>query len=222
MKSYYWPKTYKEALKEQLALKKKLSLNNRAQFKKILIAGVDVSYCKQSNELFSSVVILDYESLKTVETVSARERADFPYIPGLLSFREGSIVINALKKLRNKPDLLVFDGQGIAHPRGFGLASHMGVLLDTPSIGCAKSKLFGYYKEPGLKRGCYSHLTDKKTIIGSVLRTKDNVKPVFISPGHLIDVSTARKIMLKCTGKYRIPLPTRLAHIHSNKVRMKA
>jgi len=139
----------------------------------------------------------------------------FPYIPGLLAFREGPAIIETFKKLRQRPDLLIIDGQGIAHPRGFGIACHVGVLLDIPAMGIAKKRLYGNYDEPGEKRGSSSPLMSKEgDVIGSVLRTRDNTKPVFVSPGHRLDTESAREIALQCARGYRIPEPTRRADIY--------
>jgi deoxyribonuclease V len=142
-------------------------------------------------------------------------KLSFPYVPGFLAFREGPAIIAAIKKLFHIPDLILVDGQGIAHPRQFGLASYIGVRLDIPTIGCAKSRLIGDYKEPGNKKGSWSPLGLGDDIVGAVLRTKDNVRPLFISPGHRTDVKSAILLTLSCLGNYRIPEPIRCADIHS-------
>jgi len=139
----------------------------------------------------------------------------FPYIPGLLSFREGPAILAAWEKLQTQPDLLMFDGQGIAHPRGLGIASQMGLWLEQPTLGVGKSRLYGRHSAPGLKRGEWAELRDErdpKKIIGAVLRTREGVNPVYISPGHLIDLPTCIEFVLTCCGKYRLPEPTRWAH----------
>ena len=148
-------------------------------------------------------------------------KARFPYIPGLLSFREAPILLRAFRKLKNNPDIVLFDGQGIAHPRRFGLASHMGLVLDKPSIGCAKSRLVGEYSSVENTAGAYSKLIYGNKVVGVVLRTKKNTKPIFVSPGHKINLSLAIRITLKTCCGYRIPEPTRQAHLLVNKLRGK-
>jgi deoxyribonuclease V len=164
-------------------------------------------------------VVFSLDPFAVVEEAVAWGHVSFPYIPGLLSFREAPILLKAFKKLRHTPDIVIFDSQGIAHPRGLGLASHMGLLLDTPSIGCAKSRLVGTFKEPGTRAGARSPLKHEGKHIGTVLRTRDGVKPVFVSPGHKIDMRGAVRWVLKCCKGYRLPEPTRAAHHLSNKAR---
>ncbi len=220
-----WNLRPKEAIglqKELAGLLKSIPSPALAISKLKRVAGVDVSYSKSDNRLFASVVILSYPGLEIIEEKVAQGLARFPYVPGLLSFREGPIVLKAFAKIKNTPDVVIFDGQGIAHPRGLGLASHMGLLLGLPTIGCAKSRLIGEYKDPGTKRGSYSALTFKNKLVGSVLRTRDKVKPVFISKGVNIDLPSSRKIVLACCRGYRLPEPTRQAHILVNKLREKA
>lgn len=177
-----------------------------------LVAGVDVAFSREDDLLYAAIVVLDAESMEPVETVSASQQPVFPYIPGLLTFREGPVVLQAYEKLEAEPDLLMFDGQGIAHPRGLGLAAHIGVLLDKPSIGCAKSRLVGEFKEPKQKRGAMRTLSLHRKKVGVVLRTKDNTKPLFVSPGHRVTVETAAKRVLEAGRGYRLPEPTRRAH----------
>ena len=176
------------------------------------VAGVDVAFSRTRDLLYAAIVVLEFETMKPVEVVSAAQQPVFPYVPGLLTFREGPVVLQAYEKLDRRPDLLMFDGQGIAHPRGLGLASHLGVLLDTPSIGCAKSRLVGDFKEPKQKRGAMRTLSLHRKKVGVVLRSKDNTKPLFVSPGHRITVETAVKRVLEAGRGYRLPEPTRLAH----------
>jgi len=175
-----------------------------------LIAGVDVGF--RGDEAIAAVVVLRYPQMEVVETATATVPVEFPYIPGLLAFREGPAVVAALGKLQHEPDLLIFDGQGLAHPRRMGIATHIGLIFDKPSIGCAKSRLFGTHHEPGPRRGSYVHLYDGNEVIGAVLRTKDNVSPLYISIGHRIDLNSAIEIILNCCKGYRLPEPTRLAH----------
>lgn len=187
-----------------------------------LIGGADVSFNKYSSTIYAGFVVLDFESLKVIDSASAIVDVKFPYVPGLLSFREIPPLLEAWKNLKTKPDVIVFDGQGIAHPRRLGIASHAGLILDIPSIGCAKSLLTGVYEEPDMEVGEMSDLVDKKTQekIGVVLRTKDRVNPVFISPGHRMDFDSAVGIIRKCVRKHRIPEPTRQAHLFVNQVRL--
>jgi len=177
-----------------------------------LVAGADVAILKPREELLAGIVLWDLQDRKVVEQAAARARAAFPYVPGLLSFREAPAVLEAFAKLYHKPDVAMFDGQGIAHPRRFGLASHLGVILDMPSIGCAKSRLIGTYQEPAPDRGSWTDLTDKGETIGAVLRTRANVNPLYISVGHRCDLPSAINLVLQCAPRYRLPEPTRLAH----------
>jgi deoxyribonuclease V len=136
----------------------------------------------------------------------------FPYVPGLLAFREGPIVLAALERLAERPDVLIFDAQGLAHPRRMGLATHLGILLDVPSVGCAKSRLCGKETEPGEEKGSWTPLLDRGEVIGAVVRTRSRVRPVYVSVGHRVDLETAVSLVLSCATKYRLPEPTRWAH----------
>lgn len=160
----------------------------------------------------AAVVVLSFPELEVVETSVVEQPCRFPYVPGLLAFREGPSILAAFRKLRARPDLLLFDGQGIAHPRRFGIAAHLGVLLDLPSIGCAKSRLVGEHAEPGAERGAWAPLTDGGGTIGAALRTREGVKPVYVSIGHRVDLETALDLVMRCTRGYRLPEPTRRAH----------
>lgn len=185
------------------------------------VAGCDVSYSKNEKKIFAAVVVLDFAALEILEKVKIKykKKIAFPYIPGYLSFREGPVLIEAIKKLKTEPDIFLFDGQGIAHPRGIGIATHLGVLLDKPSIGCAKSHLYGNYEEPPpALKGAYTFLKDDAgTLIGLIMRSKKFTKPIFISQGQKIGLTTAADVVFKCLTKYRIPEPLRLAHIEANK-----
>ena len=172
------------------------------------VAGVDVSYKDVSR---AAVVVLAFPSLEVLEQAEAVRETTFPYVPGLLSFREIPAVLDALAKLSTQPDVLICDGQGIAHPRRLGLASHLGVYLDRPTVGCAKSRLTGRYIEPGEHAGDFTPLTDRGELIGVVLRTKPRTKPLFVSVGHKMDLETAVALVLRCGRGYRLPEPTRLA-----------
>ncbi len=179
------------------------------------VAGADLSVLTDENKLICGIIMFSYPDLSEIERVYSVSDEKFPYIPGLLAFREGPAIIETFKKLRQKPDLLIIDGQGIAHPRGFGIACHVGVLLDVPSMGIAKKRLYGKYDEPGEKRGSWTPLLSKEEdVIGSVLRTRDGKNPVFVSLGHKIDSDSAREIALECARGYRIPEPTRRADIY--------
>lgn len=174
------------------------------------VAGIDVSL--RDKVACAAVVALSYPDLKVVDHAIATRPATFPYIPGLLSFREGPAILDAMSRLSSMPDLLIFDGQGVAHPRRLGIASHIGLLTDIPAIGCAKSRLCGQHKEPGFERGSHVALIDNGEIIGAVVRTRRGVKPVFVSVGHRVDLSTGIKYVLSCCRGYRLPETTRLAH----------
>ncbi|MEM7181489.1 MAG: deoxyribonuclease V [Spirochaetota bacterium] len=209
-----WTTDVQEAKRIQEELRQKVVLQKPKGWHIDSIAGIDLGYDKKTDLGFCSVLVFDFPSLQLQKTYNYYAKVSFPYIPGFLSFREAPLIIQCLNQLETMPDLLFFDGQGIAHPKRFGIASHVGILLDIASIGCAKSRLIGEYNEPEPKKGAFSELRDKNgEILGNVLRTRDNVKPVFISPGHLLDVSAATEISLACTTRYRIPEPTRLADI---------
>ncbi|WP_028590069.1 deoxyribonuclease V [Paenibacillus massiliensis] len=175
------------------------------------IAGVDVAYHKSSDQLVAAVVILEKDSLECIETSVIEDTAQFPYIPGLFSFRELPPIIKAFEKIQHTPQLIVCDGQGVAHPRRCGLASHLGVLFDVPTIGCGKTRLWGEYSEPDIWRGSTAPLIDDDEVIGNVLRTQDKVNPVFISVGHRISLDTACQWILDLAPKYRLPETTRQA-----------
>jgi deoxyribonuclease V len=177
------------------------------------VAGADVALSKSGERCYAAVVLWDLKEEKVVEEHVAGRRLRFPYVPGLLSFRECPAVLAALRKLRSMPDCLMCDGHGLAHPRRFGLACHVGVICGVPTIGCAKSRLVGVHRTPGLKRGSSVPLTDDGDLIGRVLRTRDGVRPVYVSVGHRIDLTTAQQVVLRSNAGYRIPEPTRLADI---------
>ena len=178
-----------------------------------LIAGVDISAGNARGMATGAVVVLEYPELRLVETKVVQGRFNFPYVPGLLSFRESPLTLAACQKLTVTPDLVLVDGQGIAHPRRMGLASHLGLFLDTPTIGCAKSLLCGQHEVPGEAPGSYTEIVDKGETIGAALRTKLGTKPVYVSIGHQIDLQTAIYWVLACCRSYRLPEPTRLAHL---------
>ncbi|MEE8413252.1 MAG: deoxyribonuclease V [Dehalococcoidales bacterium] len=206
-----WQLTTTQAKEIQHQLAARVSGNNEVS-NPHFIAGVDISVKKGQEIATGTVVVLNYPELEVVEFKVARGRLDFPYIPGFLSFREAPLTLAACEQLSITPDLILVDGHGVAHPRRFGLASHLGLFLDIPTIGCAKSLLCGNYEEPGIKPGSYADIMDKGEIIGAVLRTKPGVKPVYVSTGHKIDRQTAIHWIMKCCRGYRLPEPTRLAH----------
>ncbi len=183
------------------------------------VAGLDCSLDKKRGLIFAAAVVFSFPELELVETASAQLPLDFPYVPGLLSFREAPVCLKAVEKLKSNVDVFLIDGQGIAHPRRLGLASHLGLFLNTPTIGCAKSRLIGTYEDVGTEKGNFSWLYDKGETIGAVVRTRDNVKPLFISPGHLCNFEDAIKLTLACTTKYRLPEPTRIAHQTVSKIK---
>ena len=178
-----------------------------------LIAGVDISVGKRGEMATGAVVVLSYPDLRVVATGVARGQLDFPYVPGLLSFRESPLTLAAFERLSITPDLVLVDGQGIAHPRRFGLASHLGLWRDRSTLGCAKSLLCGSHEMPGVEPGSYADIMDNGETIGVALRTRPGVKPVYVSIGHKLDLETAIYWVLKCCRGYRLPEPARLAHL---------
>jgi deoxyribonuclease V len=213
-----WPKslTIPEAREIQNQLRKKVRITPLIKEPRY-IAGADAAFSDES--VFAAVCLFLFPELTLVEQRTAIQKLSFPYVPGYLSFREGPSIIGALEILSKKPDLILVDGQGIAHPRGLGIASHIGVLLGLPTIGCAKSRLIGEHREPGNKKGSQSPLQLEGKTVGTVLRTKDHTRPLFISPGHKTDLATAVHITLACTGRYRIPEPLRCADMLSKKIK---
>ena len=186
------------------------------------LAAVDVSFDRGGDTLYAAVVVVEAGSFALVERVGVASPARFPYVPGLLSFREAPAVLEAFAKLKAKPDLVLCDGQGTAHPRRLGIACHLGLWLDRPTVGCAKSLLCGTYDEPGPRRGDRSPLLHRDEVIGAVVRTRDNVAPLFVSPGHRCDLESAVALVLATTRKLRLPVPTRMAHDYVNQVRRAA
>lgn len=211
-----WPTSIKKAKIIQSILKDKvriIPLKKNPQF----IAGADAAF--SGDKVICVACLYKYPELIPVEDVFVVANCSFPYIPGFLSFREGPAIIEALNGLKMKPDLILFDGQGIAHPKGLGIASHIGVLLDLPTVGCAKSRLVGEYKEPGPKKGAWSPLKFHGNVVGAVLRTRDNVRPLFVSPGHRTDLQASIEIVLSCIVRYRILEPLRRADFLSKKLK---
>ena len=176
-----------------------------------LVAGADLAFTVDGTRCVAGVVVWDLATETVVEQTTAVRPVRFPYVPGLLSFREGPAVLAALRRLRNVPDVVMFDGQGLAHPRRFGLACHIGVLMDRPSVGCAKSRLIGQHQAPAPHRGASTPLTHHGELIGTVLRTRRRVKWVYVSVGHRVGLAAAVELVLRCCTRYRLPEPTRLA-----------
>ncbi|MFT3895131.1 MAG: deoxyribonuclease V [Anaerolineales bacterium] len=207
-----WNLIPEEAIRVQKELRDRLDLSWNKKRVVTTVGGVDIEIVE---EKFTrcAIVVFQFPELTPLEAVTAETPLVFPYIPGLLSFREGPAVLAAWEKLTTKPDLIMFDGQGIAHPRGIGIASQMGLWLEKPTIGVAKSRLFGKHEEVGPQRGDRADLLDKQgKVIGAVLRTRERTNPLYVSPGHLIDVEHAIEFVLACCTGYRLPEPTRWAH----------
>ena len=216
MRAYLRPRTIEEAHEIQRTLKKKVKITSPKKAPHF-IAAADAAF--SDDFVFAAASLFGYSPLVHMQDAFAREKARFPYIPGLLAFREGHAIISAIGKLTVAPDLLLIDGQGIAHPEGFGIASHIGVILGIPTVGCAKSRLIGEYEEPGPVKGDWTYLYHRDARVGAVVRTRSFVKPLFVSPGHLIDIESFVEIALKCTSGFRIPEPLGAADRLSRKLR---
>ncbi|MCC7290785.1 MAG: deoxyribonuclease V [Phycisphaerales bacterium] len=184
-----------------------------------IVAGADLAFTRNGRHAIAGVVAWDVSQQRVVERVFARRKLTFPYVPGLLSFREMPALLAALRKLKTRPDVFMFDGQGYAHPRRFGLACHAGVLLDRPSLGCAKSVLVGTFDPPRKSAGATSMLLDGDEPIGAAVRTRAGVKPVFVSVGHRLSLDAAVQITLATCTRYRLPEPTRLADLLVDKLK---
>ena len=207
-----WQVSITEALDIQLRLAAKVSKVSEVATPRF-IAGVDISVGKTREMATGAVIVLSYPELRLVETKIVNEKLNFPYIPGLLSFRESPLILAACEKLTVTPDLILVDGQGVAHPRRLGLASHLGLFLDIPTVGCAKSRLCGSHKELGVEPGSSVELVDNGEVIGAVLRTKLGANPIYVSIGHKVDLQAAVHWVLECCRGYRVPEPTRIAHL---------
>ena len=209
IKVHSWNVTPKQAISIQHKLRDRIkTFDDFDSLKKV--GGVDVGFVKEKNLSCAALVIFSYPDMKILDVITCSEPISFSYIPTFLAFREVPVVLSCFEKLENIPDMLILDGQGYAHPRRMGLASHVGVLLDIPTIGCAKSRLLGEFNIPDEKKGSFSYLYDKGEIIGAVLRTKDNISPVFVSIGHRVSLNTAIKLILEMAVT-RIPEPTKIA-----------
>lgn len=217
-----WTVTPREAVRIQEQIRALVIPRGRAPRPK-LVAGADAAFDLRAGVVYAAVVVLAYPDLEILETVVSRDRLSFPYVPGLLSFREAPALLRAFSKLRHEPDIVFVDGHGLSHPRSAGLACHIGLCLEKPTIGCAKSRLIGTSREPGPKRGATSPLLSRdKQVIGSVLRTCDNVRPVFVSVGHRIGLAQAVRLTLACGKGYRVPEPTRQADILAERAKREA
>lgn len=214
-----WDVTPQEAVRIQQDLRGQLIARDDDGGAFRTVAAMDVSYDKRSPWLYAAVVVMRLPGFQVVETAGTRARARFPYIPGLLSFRESPAGLEAWEKLRSLPDCLICDGHGYAHPRRFGFACHFGLLVDRPTIGFAKSVLVGRFGPPGAARGSVSDLTDAGELIGAAVRTREGTEPVFVSVGHRISLARAVATVLACTAGYRIPEPARRAHALVNRLR---
>ncbi len=206
------------AIQNELSTQLRFDLAKEQNFK--TIGGADISFNKGSNQFFAAIVLLSFPNMTLQGYALAHGSSDFPYIPGFLGFREIPSLLKAWEMIPDKPDILVLDGQGILHPRKMGIASHFGVLTRHLTIGCAKNLLFGKYEEPGLQKFSESPVYGHHEISGYALRTKERIQAVYISPGYGLDVSQALAVIHRCTGRYRIPEPTRIAHEIVNQFRI--
>jgi deoxyribonuclease V len=213
-----WSLTPREAVELQKRLRERVRIEP-LKGKVETVAGADISFNKFDPTIYTGIVVLRLPGLEVVEEVGIVSETKFPYVPGLLSFRESPSVLEAWAKLKTEPDAVMFDGQGLAHPRRVGIACHVGLIIKRPTLGCAKSVLVGRYEEPGEGRGSWSPLVDKGETVGAALRTKTRVQPVYVSPGHLIDLEGVVDLTLRCDGGYRQPEPTRRAHLLVNALR---
>lgn len=213
-----WSLTPREAVELQKRLRERVRIEPLRK-KVETVAGADISFNKFDPTIYTGIVVLRLPTLEVVEEVGLVSETQFPYVPGLLSFRESPSVLEAWAKLKTEPDAVMFDGQGLAHPRRVGIACHVGLIIKRPTLGCAKSVLVGKFEEPGEERGAWSPMLDKGETVGAALRTKTRVQPIYVSPGHLIDLEGAVDLTLRCDGGYRQPEPTRRAHLLVNALR---
>lgn len=212
MEGLYNNITVTEAAALQKSLQEKVVLQKEENFQMATVAGADISFNKFETTVYAGIMVLQFPSLTPLSYALVQTEVTFPYVPGYLAFREIPALFKAWELLPQKPDVLIADGHGIAHPRRMGIATHFGVLTGQTTIGCAKKKLWGKYELPPDEKGASTYLYDKGEVIGAVLRTRPNVKPVFVSPGHKVSVNDSLQIIRQCMGKYRIPEPTRRAH----------
>ncbi len=211
-----WPRDKDKILAEQARLSRRLTIAPMTKEPQY-VAGVDAAFL--GDKVIGAASVYIYATGELVEEAYSVKEVTFPSLPGFLSFREGPAILGAVERLKISPDVIIFDGPGIAHPKGFGLASYVGLLLSIPSIGCAKTRLVGTYAEPADKRGASSKLLYEGAAVGVALRTREKAGPVFVSPGNLIDIKGSVKVVLKCTGKYRITEPVRSADALTRKLK---
>lgn len=216
VKRLRWPEDKEEARALEERLKKRL-LIEPLKSAPVTVAGVDAAFL--GDRIICVACLYSYPALTPVKEAHVVRIVRFPYIPGMLSFREGPAIIEAVEKLGVKPGLLIFDGQGTAHPRGMGIASFVGALIDIPSVGSAKSRLVGSYKEPGRKKGSWTPLEYGGRVVGAVVRTRNSTNPLFVSPGHRIDLEGSIEMVLKCTSRYRVTEPVREADRLTKKIK---
>jgi deoxyribonuclease V len=207
-----WPGSIQEARKLQEHLRKQVRIIPFSATPRC-VAGVDAAFTQDS--VVAAACLYSFPDMTCLGQVSAVMELRFPYVPGFLAFREAPAIIAAVRKLQTSPDIILVDGQGTAHPRGLGIACHIGVLLDIPTIGCAKSRLVGNYREPATGKGSWEGLEYEGKDVGAVVRTRNGVRPLFVSPGHRIDGRGSIKFVLACTGSYRIPEPLRCADAYA-------
>lgn len=215
---YQHPSSPEEALQQQKALRQQIDLTPLSHEVKY-VGGADLSFNLYEDVVYAGIIVLELPSLKPIVQAVVQSMAGFPYIPGFLSFREIPALLQVWEQLAFKPDVLMLDGHGIAHPRRMGIATHFGLLTGFATLGCAKKKLTGSYQEPAQEQGSSSPLIHQKEVVGCAYRTKKNTKPVFISPGNGLSLADAIQITRSCTGRYRIPEPTRQAHLLVNRFR---
>ncbi|GAA4449687.1 deoxyribonuclease V [Nibrella saemangeumensis] len=213
-----WDVTPEEAIALQQQVRQQIRIEPMSRPAET-IAGADISFNKFERTVYAGIVVLRLSDLSVMEEVGVVSETDFPYVPGLLSFREIPSLLKAWEKLKKLPDVVMFDGHGTAHPRRIGIASHAGLWLNRPTFGCGKSVLVGRYHDPAPERGDWSPMMHKGEVVGAALRTKNKVNPVYVSPGHLIDLDSSIQLTLQCDGGYRIPEPTRRAHLLVNAIR---
>ncbi|MCP4566233.1 MAG: deoxyribonuclease V [FCB group bacterium] len=213
-----WPSDENEAIRIQEKLREKITLDSDLNGVE-LIAGVDTSFNHHTETLYAGVSLFRYPELTLFEKATASRKAEFPYIPGLYAFREGQVILKALNRLKTRPDVVIFAGHGIAHPRRFGMACHMGLLMDIPSIGCARKRLAGQHQEIGSDEGEAAPLYVENKLAGQVYRSRTDVKPIYISPGYKCSIADASRIVTDCLSGYRLPEPLRTAHRLANRIK---
>lgn len=218
VRRHRWRLTPKQAIALQNRMRPRLILRDGPRAPR-LVAGADVAYASERGRCYAAVVLLSVPDLEVVDQASAERPITFPYVPGLLSFREGPALLAAFARLGRQPDLIVLDGQGFAHPRRFGLACHLGYLLDIPAIGCAKSILVGEHESLGTRAGSSAWLVHKGERVGAAVRTRDGVRPIYVSPGYRVGFGPAVRLALMLVRKFRVPEPTRLADILVERVK---